>query len=160
ASNQVQLAQFQALVKDRPGLRGTLSLNGDAEGNLAPVRGSAEFRLEMLNANLTVRGLGMESKNLGDLTATANTAGPALHNKKNSDCAGSTIRVNGESLLAGNHDTSATASIQTLPIDQALAVAGRRDLPVAGILAVNAKVSGTLQDAHADGSLTITKGMA
>ena len=35
ASNQVQLAQFQSLVKTRPGLRGALTLNADATGQVA-----------------------------------------------------------------------------------------------------------------------------
>jgi len=160
ASNQVQLAQFQSLVKDRPGLRGVLSLNGDAVANLEPVRGSEEFNVSTLNANFAVRGLEMQGKKLGDLTATANTAGQAVQYNVNSDFAGSTIRVNGQSLLTGNHDTTATASIANLPLPQVLAVAGRSDLKVGGVLAADAKLSGTLQDPHADANITVTKGMA
>ncbi len=160
ASNQVQLAQFQSLVKDRPGLRGILSLNGDALANVAPSRTGEDVQVASLNANASVRGLQMQGKNLGDFTATANTAGSALQYNVNSDFAGSTIRVTGQSLLTGNHDTTATASISNLPIDQVLALAGRRDLPVSGILAANAQVNGTLQDPHANGTLDITKGAA
>jgi translocation and assembly module TamB len=160
ASNQVQLAQFQALVKDRPGLAGTLSLNADAEANLAPARGSEEVQLTSLHANLAARSLQMQGKNLGDFTATANTAGSTLQYNVNSDFAGSTIRVNGESLLTGNHQTTASASIANLPIDQVLALAGRRDLPVSGVLAADARVSGTLDDPRAQGNFTITKGLA
>ena len=70
ASNQVQLAQFQSLVKTRPGLRGVLTLNADAAGQVA-----GDVQLTALNANAGVRGLEMEGKRLGDLTATAATAG-------------------------------------------------------------------------------------
>src|SRR5207249_7498748 len=55
ASNQVQLAQFQSLVKTRPGLRGTLTLNADAAGQVA-----GDVQLTALNANAGIRGLEME----------------------------------------------------------------------------------------------------
>ena len=65
----------------------------------------------------------------------------------NSDFAGSTIRVNGRTLLTGNHETTANALIANLPIDRVLAVAGRRDLPVTGTLSANGAGGG-----HAAGS--------
>src|SRR5262249_39798458 len=78
----------------------------------------------------------------------------------NSDFAGSTIRVNGRSLLTGNHDTTATASIANLPLDRTLAVAGRRDLPVTGTVSADAQLSGTLQDPRANATLSVVKGSA
>ncbi len=42
AANQVQLAQFQSLVKDRPGLRGAISLNADATANMRA--GQVDYR--------------------------------------------------------------------------------------------------------------------
>jgi translocation and assembly module TamB len=157
ASNQVQLAQFQSLVKDRPGLRGILSLNGDVTGNIAP---NTDFQIASLKADLGVRGLQMEGRNLGDLTATATSSGSAIDYNVNSDFAGSTIRVNGRSLLTGNHDTTATASIANLPIEQALVVAGRRDIPVRGTLSADAKLSGTTQAPVVNATLTIANGVA
>jgi translocation and assembly module TamB len=114
-------AQFQSLVKTRPGLRGVLTLTADATGQVA-----GDVQLTALNANAGVRGLEMEGKRLGDLTATAATAGQAVQYNVNSDFAGSTIRVNGRSLLAGRHDTTVSAQIANLPIDRVLAVMGRR----------------------------------
>jgi translocation and assembly module TamB len=160
AGNQVQLADFQPLVKNRPGLGGALSLNGDFAANLTSAGGSEQVQVTTLNANLAVRGLRMEGKPLGDLTATASTAGSQIQYNVNSDFAGSTIRVNGQTLLMGNHETTAAASIMNLPVDQALSVAGRGDVPVRGVLAADAKVSGTLEDPHANASFTITKGQA
>jgi translocation and assembly module TamB len=160
ASNQVQLAQFQTLVKDRPGLRGILTLNGDLTANVLPAASGTDIQLRNLNANAAVRGMQMEGKALGDLTATASTAGTALHYNVNSDFAGSTIHVQGQSLLAGDHQTSATAAIANLPIDRVLAVAGRRDLPVKGTLSANAQVNGTLQSPQASGSFTVVNGAA
>ena len=155
ASNQVQLAQFQNLVKTRPGLRGVLTLNADAAGQIA-----GDTQLTALNANAEIRGLEMEGKRLGDLTARASTAGQAVQYTVNSDFAGSTIRVNGHSLLAGKHDTAVSAQIANLPIDRVLAVMGRRDLPVGGTLAMNGDVSGTLDSPQAAVNLTVTNGKA
>jgi translocation and assembly module TamB len=155
ASNQVQLAQFQGLVKDRPGLRGALTLNADATGQVA-----GDVQLTTLNAAAAVRGLEMEGKRLGDLTATAATAGQVIQYNVNSDFAGSTIKVSGRSALAGKHETTASAQIANLPIDRVLAVAGRRDLPVSGTLAVAGDVSGTLDAPQANVNLTVTNGKA
>ena len=160
ASNQVQIARFQSLVKDRPGLAGTLSFNADAAANVAPASSGTDIELTSLAANLSARGLRMENRNLGDLTATANSSGKQVQYNLNSDFAGSTIHVTGQSLLTGDHQTSANASIANLPIDQVLAVAGRRDLPVKGSLGLNAQVSGTLQDPHANATLNVVKGSA
>src|SRR5260370_21064526 len=120
-SNQVQLAQFQSLVKDHPGLRGLLNLNADVTAAITPAATGTQFQLTTLNANAAARGLEMESKPLGDFTATASTAGSAIHYNVDSNFAGSTIHVSGQSLLAGDHETSASASIANLPLDLLLA---------------------------------------
>ena len=97
----------------------------------------------------------MEGKSLGDLTASANTSGTALQYNVSSDFAGSSIHVTGQSELAGDHRTSANASISNLPLDRVLAIAGRRDLPVTGVFGATAQVSGTLQDPNATASVTL-----
>jgi translocation and assembly module TamB len=160
ASNQVQLAQFQQLVKDRPGLAGALTLNADVTGQVAAETQRTEVQLTALTANASVRGLQMEGKRLGDLTATANTAGQTVQYNVNSDFAGSTIRVNGRSLLTGKHDTTANLQIANLPIDRVLAVAGRRDLPVSGTFSATGDVSGTLDAPQANVNLTVVNGKA
>jgi translocation and assembly module TamB len=160
ASNQVQLAQFQPLVKERPGLRGILSLNGDFAGNVVPTKTGTEVQIANLNTNLSVRGLQMEGKNLGDLTATATSSGNTIDYNVNSDFAGSTIHVTGRSALTGAHETTATAQISNLPIDSVLLVAGQRDLPVTGTLSASGQVSGTLDDPRAIVALTVVKGSA
>jgi translocation and assembly module TamB len=156
AANQVQLAQFQSLVKDRPGLQGAITLNGDAAGSLQ----SDQFTVSSLNANFSAHGLAMQGKTLGDVTATANTAGQDLRYSVTSDFAGSAIRVNGQSALAGDHRTTASASIANLPIDRALAIAGQPDVPVKGTLSATAQVSGTLQEPQAAANFTVVNGNA
>ena len=159
ATNQVQLARFQSLVKNRPGLRGILNLDADISAAIAPPAAGTPFQLTALNANLAARNLELEGKSLGDLTATASTAGSAIHYKVDSNFAGSTIRVNGQSLLAGDHQTSATANIAKLPLDRALALAGR-DIPVKGTLTANAQLAGTLQNPQGSGTVIIVNGSA
>jgi len=160
SSNQVQLAQFQSLVNGRPGLRGLLSLKADVSANLR----AGQFEIATLNANLAARGLSMEGKSLGDLTATANTtpntAETALRYDITSDFAGSTSHISGQTDLRGDHRTTASAAISNLPVDRVLAIAGRRDLPFTGTLAVTAQVSGTLQNPQANASVTIANGSA
>jgi translocation and assembly module TamB len=160
ASNQVKLQQFQTLLKNRPGFGGTVDLLVDASGQLRTSAKGEEFQLVSLNGNASARGLQMEGKNLGDLTAGAQTMGTEISYTVNSDFAGSTIKVNGQSLLTGDHRTTATAAIANLPIDRVLAVAGRSDIPIKGALSTNAQVSGTLADPHATAGLTVTNATA
>ncbi|HEY1241009.1 MAG TPA: translocation/assembly module TamB domain-containing protein [Bryobacteraceae bacterium] len=160
ASNQVQLAQFQSLVKDRPGLAGTVSLNADAVAALQPSGANTNFQLINLTANASARGLRMQNQNLGDATITANTSGSSLQYNVNSNFAGSTIRVTGQSLLTGDHQTNASAQIANLRIDRVLAVAGRSELPVSGTFGVTAQVSGTLAAPRANATLSVSNGSA
>lgn len=159
-SNQVQLADFQQLVKDRPGLGGVLSLNGNLSANVAPGATGSEVQVQNLQANASVRGLQMQGKAMGDFTAAADTAGRTVRYNVNSDFAGSSIKVTGQSALDGDHRTSATAAIANLPIDRVLALAGRTDLPVRGTVGLNGTVSGTLQDPRADVSFNVVNGAA
>ncbi|HJT88148.1 MAG TPA: translocation/assembly module TamB domain-containing protein [Bryobacteraceae bacterium] len=160
AGNQVQLADFQPLAPNQPGLGGTLSVNGNLAADLAPSRSGEQFQIASADANVAARGIRMRGKNLGDFTATATTSGSEIRYNLNSDFAGSTIRVNGQTLLTGNHETTAMASISKLPIAQVLAVAGRSDIPVSGTLQANAQLSGTLANPRATGEFAITRGSA
>ena len=155
-ANQVQLADFQSLVKDRLGLGGTVTLNGDASGALR----NGQFTVSSLNANLSANNLAMQGRALGNLTATANSGGAAVHYNVTSNFGGSTIQVNGQSNLAGDHQTTATANIANLPLDRVLAVAGESSVPVKGTLTASAQVSGTLQDPQATGNFTVVNGNA
>ncbi len=160
ASNQVQLAQFQTLVKNRPGLAGTLALNADASANIYPGRTGTEFQLVSLDGQFAARHLQMQGQNLGNFTARAKTAGGDIRYDIDSDFAGSTIRASGQTQIAGNHQTSATLQIANLPVARTLAVAGRSNLPFTGTLAAKANLSGTLQDPHAGATVTVAKGSA
>lgn len=160
ASNQVQLAQFQSVAQTRPGLGGLVSLNADAAGTIGQAGAGTDFQLTSVNADVSARGLQMQGMNLGDFTATANTSGSTVRYQVNSNFAGSTVRVNGQTLLTGDRQTNATAQITNLPIDRVLAVAGRRDVPVRGVFTANAQISGTVAAPHANATLHIVNGSA
>lgn len=160
ASNQINLKQFQTLQEKRPGLAGTVQIQADATGEVQPSPTGEQFQLVSLNGSASAGGLQMQGKNLGNVTASARTAGTELVYSVNSDFSGSVIKVSGQSLLTGDHATTATASIRNLPIEPVLAIAGRSDISVAGTLATDAQVSGTLADPHASASLTVTNATA
>jgi translocation and assembly module TamB len=149
AGTQIGLQQIRLTA-----VQGTVQIMADATAQLQP------FTLTSLSGSASAHSLAMEGKPLGDITATAQTTGAELTYKVNSDFAGSIIKVDGQSLLAGDHATTATASIANLPVDRVLALAGRRDLPFSGLLSTNAQVSGTLADPHANISLTLTNATA
>ena len=160
ASNQVQLGEVQTLLKDRPGLAGVLSLNADATADIRPAANGADVVLTSAAGDFSVRGLQMEGRNLGDFTASASTAANALQYSVVSNFAGSTIRVDGNSLLTGDHATTASASIANLPIDRALAIAGERDIPVSGTVSATGQLSGTLRNPRGTASISVVKGSA
>lgn len=151
ASNRVLLAQFGH------GLGGTADVLVDARANLWTAAGKQQFQLASLNANATVQGLRKDMKNLGDFTAVAQTSGTWLNYRVNSDLFGSTTRVNGRTLLTGNHDTDASATIANLPIQDVLELAGRRDIPASGILSADAHIAGTIADPRARASVSLVK---
>jgi len=161
-SNQVQLARCQSLVKERAGLGGLLDLNAQVTAEVSPAATGTQVQLTGLNASVTAHNLEMEGKALGSFTGNASTAGSTIHYNVDSDFAGSAIRVSGESLLTGDHRTSATASIANLPIDRVLALAGPHGtaVPVKGTLTLNAQLSGTLQNPRGNGTVTIANGSA
>ena len=159
-SSQVQLARFQSLVKDRPGLDGLLNLDAGVTAEVSPGSSETQIQLTKLDANLAARNLQMQGKSQCDFTATASTAGTQIQYQVDSNLAGSTIQVRGQSLLAGDHQTSATASIANLPVDRVLAIAGRGDVPFKGSLTANAQVSGTLKSPQGEGAISVVNGSA
>lgn len=154
ASNQIQLPQFQSLVKDRPGLRGILTLNADVTGSLDSAASGTEFEWGTLNGAAAIHGLELGGSALGDVTATAASAGPVIRYNVNSNFAGSTIKVTGQGALAGDHQITASASVANLPLDRILAIAGHSDVPLKGILTASAEFAGTLAHGNRPAALS------
>lgn len=156
-SNQMRLDQFNAVKKQTKGLNGTAQINADVAANLQQVKGQSEILLTSVNANASAHGLTFEGKNVGDLSATAQTAGSTVNFNVNSDFAGSTIRANGQTRLERDYPTTASASINNLPIEQVLAIADRKDIPAKGNLTATAQVSGTLDSPQLTADINLTK---
>ncbi len=157
ASNPMALHQFNAVRKQNEGLQGVVQIKADAAANLNQVQGQTELLLTSLNANASAHGLQLEGKKLGDLTASAQSAGSNVNFTADSDFAGSGIRVNGQTRLQRDYPTTASASIRNLPIEQVLAVVNRKDIPAKGNLNLTAQVSGTLEAPQATVDLNLTK---
>jgi translocation and assembly module TamB len=159
-SNQMQLAQFQPMIQGVTGLSGVLNVRADAAGQIHPSAGGTTVQLTGLNANVAAHDLTVEGRKMGDLTATASTAGPAVIYNVSSNFAGSTLRIAGSTMLAGNHDTNATANLVNLPIEPVLAVAGESQLPLTGTLSGTAQVIGTLAAPQVQATVDLTNGSA
>ncbi|HLG97016.1 MAG TPA: translocation/assembly module TamB domain-containing protein [Bryobacteraceae bacterium] len=138
-SNAVDLAQLRALQKQRPNTGGTLQVNMDAGGKVAP----SQFLLTSLNGDFSARGLHFEGQTYGDLSATARTSGQTVQYQLTSDFAGSNVRVAGNTQLTPEYPTTADANIRNLPIERVLAVARRTDISAKGNLSGTAHFSGT-----------------
>ncbi len=156
ASNQVQLAQFQPLLKQQPGLAGTASVNATLAATIANVKGQTDVRVNSVNGDASVRGLRVNGENYGDLTALARTSGNTVDYRVNSDLAGSTIHVKGATTLAPEYPTNATAEISNLPVERVLALANRTDIKANGTLSAKATVHGTLNNPQGTADLTLT----
>lgn len=157
-SNQVQLAQFKTLQKERPGLAGVINLNADLAGTLEQAAGQTEFTPSLVNADLKATGVKDQGQSYGDLTATARTSGSEVTARVDSDFAASTIRVTSRTLLAKGYPTTADATIRGLQIEKAIALARPANpIPATGTLSATAHASGTLDDPHVNTTFDLTK---
>lgn len=157
ATSQLQLGQLKAVDEKVKGLSGTAQATAQFNASLNSVRGETQFQVQRVNADVNVRGLKAEGENYGDLTATARTNGNDVEYRVNSDFAGSTINVNGHTQLTPDYPTTASASMQSLPIERLLVLAGKKDIPARGLLAGNAQVSGTMKNPNASVDVSLTK---
>lgn len=149
-SDQINLAQLNELQKQRPNTAGTVQLHVNATGNL-----SGEFQLTSINGNASVRGLQSEGQNYGDLTATATTSGQSVNYNLASNFAGSNIHVDGNTELTHDYPTTARATLGNLPVQRALSVANRSDIPISGLLSGTANFQGTIASPQGSADLTL-----
>ena len=87
-SNEVQLGSLHAIQQMKSGLTGVAEVTADGAATL---RKNAAPLFSTLNANIGARGLALDKKPLGDLTATAETRGKEVGFTLNSNFARSTI---------------------------------------------------------------------
>ena len=156
-TNPVALARIDQARKQSSGLDGMVQVNLDTNLVLEPMNGKSSLRLLAVNGTLQGRGLTRQGRNLGDLTTRVQTSGTIVSFRLTSNFGGSKIDADGKTDLARNYETTAAVNIQDLPIQDALAVAGRSDLAESGLLSAKGDVSGTITDPHANLDLTLTK---
>ncbi len=156
-TNQVALNLLPALQKRRPDVGGLAQTNVDAEANLLSSGGNSTLQIAAVNGKITVRGLRARGRSLGDFTADARTTGNQLSYRIDSNFAGSAIRADGSTTLTPEYPTTASVSIQNLPLEQALTLAGEDDLPARGLLSAKGELSGTLRDPRANLDMDLTK---
>src|SRR5665213_2354421 len=156
-TNQVALDRLAALHAQRPDLGGLAQTNLDAEATLQASGGGSTLQVTALNGNVNVRGLRARGRMLGDFTADARTTGNQIAYRAQCNFAGSSTSADGTTTLTADYPTVANVSIQTLPLEQALGLAGRDEIQARGLFSAKGDVSGTLRDPHADLQVGLTK---
>lgn len=155
ASSNVQLGQMRAVVARRPTLDGALDFDATFAVNVWPAAGETRFQIARMDADFAARNLQMHGDRLGDLTGTARTSNNVVTYNVASTFANSSIHVAGRTALQPDYPTDATARIDNLPLEPALAVAGRPDIDLTGMLDADARLSGTLAAPRASGSIAL-----
>ncbi len=157
AGNNIQLASVQPLQQRSPGTAGLLKLVADGAGSLRKSANGTEFQISNLSSDFSADALKVNNQAAGNLTAQARTVNGAVNYNIHSDFAGSAIQVDGKTSLSKDYPTKASASIQNLSIEKALAIAGQAAIPATGTLSANANVSGTLDNPDANLNLTLSR---
>jgi translocation and assembly module TamB len=154
-TNDISLAAVQLVAEKRPGLGGILNTNIQVAADLNEVNGRTQFKLDAVNGSLNLRGLQAEGQQYGNLNATARTEGDTVHYRLVSDFAGSSVDATGATRLEPNYPTTLDASVKSLAVARALAVAGRGDIPVTGSLTGFVHFDGTVDNPRANLNVTL-----
>ena len=157
ASKDLELAQIQAIAKENAGISGLISLNVSGGVDVKQIGGKSNVSVSSANANLSTRNLRVQKQAAGDIAAVVNTSNGSLHYNLDSNFAGSTVEVRGNTALTGDYATVAEASIKNLSVAKSLQLAGQGSVPATGDLSVNAHVAGTLHSPRVDLSLSLTR---
>ena len=153
-SNGVQLANVTPLKEKSPGTAGSITLTADAAADLVP----STLRIADVETNLSATNLRVHNQDAGDLTAVAHTSSRIVTYNVKSNFSGSNIDVEGRTSLANGYATEAKATIRSLPVRNALDIAGWSDVPVTGTLSADASLSGTLAAPNISGDVDLSKG--
>ncbi|MCC6586298.1 MAG: translocation/assembly module TamB domain-containing protein [Bryobacterales bacterium] len=151
-TRQVTLESFRQLLKNRPGLAGSVNMNAHVTGDLTA---NSQFQLSSVNGDFGVRGLRADGQAYGDLNGTARTAGNTVTYQVRSNFAGSALSVDGATRLEPGYATQASAIIRDLPIERVLALARRSDIEASGKLSGTARVNGPMDRISGDADVTL-----
>jgi translocation and assembly module TamB len=148
-SNPMPLDQFR-----KQNTAGSVQVNANIAGDSL----ASGLQITSINGNVEGRALRYEGETLGDLHATANTAGNAVNFSLNAAPFGSAVHVTGQTRFTKDYPSTADLKIASLPMERVAALAGREDLPIAGKLTADAKLSGTLSDPNATATFSLSNG--
>jgi translocation and assembly module TamB len=151
----IELDRLQRVQQVTQGLGGTLQLTADAAAAIRNVNGQSSVSVSNVNADMAARALRLRKEDAGDITLAARTSNGRVIYQLTSNFAGSNMAVNGQTVLASDYPTTATASIQNLSLHKTLEIAGYPLEPVAGILSADAHVSGTIRSPQADAAFSL-----
>jgi len=157
-SNDLAITQIQSVQKRHPGLAGTIRVNASVAGDLRSASDQREFALSSVSADLHAMTLRDTHQAFGDVNATARTNGSVVDFHGDSNFAGSTVQVTGQTKLVRDYPTTAHAAINALQIEKVLSVAGS-SFPARGTLSVNADLSGTRTNLRSNADFQLTSGV-
>ncbi|MBZ5725082.1 MAG: translocation/assembly module TamB [Acidobacteriia bacterium] len=120
-SNAMPLDQVRTLVKERPGVKGTVQVAIRGEVDLASGKGADGLRVLDLHADILGHSLQLTGQPLGDAHLTADSQGQLLRAHLETNVAGSAVRGDGEWRLDGDHQGSANITFSKLDFAQLLA---------------------------------------
>ena len=155
SSNDLVLGGIQTVQKRHPGLAGTVRLNASVTGDLRP---ASEFVLSSISGDVQAAALRDQRDAFGDVSVTARTTGSVVDFRGDSNIAGSTVRVSGQTQLTHDYPTTARVTINSLPIEKALSIAGS-SFPARGTLSANADLSGIRTDLQSSMDFRLTNGI-
>ena len=153
-SNDLALAEIRTVQNRHPGLAGTVHINAAVAGD---VRSASEFALSSLSGDVHASALRDAREAFGDMNVTARTTGSVVDFRGDSNFAGSTVQLNGQTQLAQDYPTTAHAAITSLPIEKVLSVAGS-SFPARGTLSANGDLSGTRANLRSNMDFRVTSG--
>jgi translocation and assembly module TamB len=158
----VELGALKLLEAKLPRAAGQIRFDADVSCNIRQImrggRPRNEFELTSLNADASLRSFSFEGLTYGDLNLTARTNAGTVAYNLTSDFAGSSVRVNGATLLSSGYPTDVRASMTNLPVERALALARRSDIAIRGTLSGTAHFSGTASNPQGEADLTLVRG--
>jgi translocation and assembly module TamB len=110
--NNLQLSKFDLVQKADTGADGVLSFHATADGTVTEPNLHADLKL----ANVVVQG-----KPIGDVTATASSAGSIVSYQLNASVEGAKVAANGTTSLLGEYQTDARLTINSLNVANVIA---------------------------------------
>jgi translocation and assembly module TamB len=156
AANNLQLADVKPL-QQKQAVAGLIQATADTAADIVKQSQRTEVHVSNVTGDFSASNMKLDNQSAGDLTARARTSNGAVNYDLKSDFGGSSVQVNGQTRLNGDHTTVADMSIQNLSIGKTLEIVGESSVPASGNLSAEAHVAGTLQAPNARLAFTLSR---